>query len=206
MSYLLRLGLIALAMTAFLSFMLVSHAHMRASGTEILVPVEGYDPRDPLLGHYSRIRIAANRLEVAGLAGEDEFEREDNIFVVFESGEDGVWAPVELASQRPSGERVFLHGLVLYSGSSDGEWVEVTDPETGETRFDYVEHEMSRRTLTVDYRLNRYYASRETAQELDILLRDESQNPRLILSVQSDGTAIIKGLEINGERRIERLW
>lgn len=96
--------------------------------------------------------------------------------------------------------------MVLYTGASDGEWVEVTDPETGETRFDYIEHEMSRRTLTVDYRLNRYYASRETAQELDILLRDESQNPRLILSVQSDGTAIIKGLEINGERRIERLW
>jgi uncharacterized membrane-anchored protein len=42
---------------------------VRRTGAEVLLPVEGYDPRDLLSGHYVRFRLVAAR-EAAGLAPE----------------------------------------------------------------------------------------------------------------------------------------
>ncbi|MBR9825737.1 MAG: GDYXXLXY domain-containing protein [Alphaproteobacteria bacterium] len=203
MSYLLRLGLVGLAMTGFLTFMLVSHAHKRAHGTEVIVAVEGYDPRDILLGHYSLLRISMAELNGNEIPGGQEVDVGDLIYVHIAPDADGVWTAQHISTERQS-DGVFLRGLVTSAYASDYEWVEVTNPETGEVELEYVESDV--RHIRVDYRLNRYYASREMALALDEILRDESQTPRLILSVQRDGTAIIKGLEIAGERRLERLW
>lgn len=203
MSYLLRLGAVALLMSGFLTFMLVDHALRRAGGTEVILNVQGYDPRDPLLGHYSRIQIELWTLDAMALPGDDEFEVRDEIYVVIEPRDDGSWSAVALSQTRPSGG-VFLHGLVTSISQTSGEWQQRTDPETGETESVYVDG--VQRRIYVNYNLNRYYASRDTAEALDAILRDESLTPRLIVSVQNNGDAIIKGLEIGGERQLDRLW
>lgn len=203
MSHILRLGLIALAMTSFLSIMLTSHALQRAGGTEVMVAVEGYDPRDPLLGYYSRIRISLAELDALTLEGDNSFDRGDDIYVTVEAGADGVWAARALHQARPDSGTV-IRGYVTGTTGPAFEWVNQVEPDSGEVERVRVERE--RQLIYVNYNLSRYYASRQTAQELDGILRDASQSPRLILSVQDNGDALIKGLEINGERRDERLW
>ena len=44
MSFTIRLALIAAAMTAFLGYLVISHASVRANGTEVVLDVRGYDP------------------------------------------------------------------------------------------------------------------------------------------------------------------
>lgn len=203
MSLTLRLGAIALLMTVFLTSMLVTHAQRRAGGTEIVLDVVGYDPRDPLLGHYSRIRVDIATLDALTLDGEDDFAARDTIYVTLAVQADGSWSARAISHDRPP-DGIFLRGLVTNAWQSEYEWVETTDPATGEVTTEHVEHQ--RAMIMVDYKLNRYYASRATARALDDLLRDESQETRLIIAVQSNGEAVIKGLEIAGTRQLERLW
>lgn len=203
MSFMMRLGLIALVMTGFLTVMLTSHALKRAGGMEVTLAVEGYDPRDPLLGYYSRIRISLAELDAVALDGDNAFEMGDDIYVSLMPGDDGVWIPTALHQRRPESGTA-IRGYVTGTTGPAFEWVNQVDPQTGEVERVRVERE--RQLIYVNYNLSRYYASRETAQELDGILRDASQSPRLILSLQDNGDALIKGLEINGERRYERLW
>ena len=81
MNRLARLSLIAALMSGFLVFLLASHLERRASSPEVLIPVEGYDPRDILLGHYANIRTPLNRLDAYALAGDDGFAEGDRIWV-----------------------------------------------------------------------------------------------------------------------------
>ncbi len=203
MSQLLRLSVIAALMSAFLVSMLVTHALARSGGQEVLLDVQGYDPRDPLLGYYSRIRVDIWSLDLDEVEGESEFAVRDEIFVTVQPDADGIWQARTL-NREPPETGVFLRGRVTGTSTSAGEWVEPVDPETGETSPVFESRDIRR--VFVNYNLNRYYASRETAQALDGILRDNSQTPRLIISVQPDGTALIKGMEIAGERQLERLW
>ena len=60
------------------------------------------------------------------------------------------------------------------------------------------------------FNIERYYASREMAQQFEARLRelnpDGGNGVRLILSLPPNGDAIIKGFEIDGVRQIDRLW
>lgn len=203
MSVTIRLALIAAAMTAFLGFLVISHAAARASGTEVVLDVRGYDPRDIFLGHFSLITTDLQQLDAAELDGEDDFEAGDPLYVVLAPGSDGLWQPVSLHSQRPDAGP-FIHGVVRSSYRVDSQ---LTDPGTGE---DLELGSDNRIWIRANFNIERYYASRELAQQLDDSLRtldaDGGNGVRLILSLPPDGDAIIKGFEIEGLRRIDRLW
>lgn len=178
----LKLGLIAAAMTGFLVFMLVSHETARATGTEIEMSVEGYDPRDIFLGHYAEIRTPLSRIDLAGVEGDDTFEPYQRVFVTLEIGADGLARPVAVHRAHPGS------GLVAEGRVS---WVD----EALVTRFN----------------IERYYADRDEALALQARLRGgidgEFAAPvRVILSLTGSGQLMIKGFEIDGERRIDRLW
>ena len=53
------------------------------------------------------------------------------------------------------------------------------------------------------YNLEAYYAEADQARELDTMRNEDRL--RLIVSLAPDGRAVIKGLEIDGERRIDRV-
>lgn len=187
-----RLSLIAAAMTAFLVAMLASHLDRRANGAEILLEVEGYDPRDILLGHYAEIRTPLQRFDIDALEGDDSFERGDRIYVVLETGADGLAIPIALHRAHP-GSGLVAQGRVT-GASETASARQDADPAWVHARFN----------------IERYYASRSRALELQERLRqfDESgaTGVRLILSAPADGRLIIKGFEIDGERRIDRIW
>lgn len=202
MSVTIRLALIAAAMTAFLGYLVISHATARANGTEIVLNVRGYDPRDIFLGHFSLITTELQQLDAAMLEGEDEFESGDALYVVLTQNSDGVWQPVSLHRARPD-TGLFIHGIVRSSYQVETEW---TDPQTGET----LDQPEERIWVYSAFNIERYYASRDMAQQFDQHLRELNEDGetgvRLILSVPANGDAIIKGFEIDGERRIDRLW
>ncbi|WP_339749497.1 GDYXXLXY domain-containing protein [uncultured Maricaulis sp.] len=203
MSVTIRLALIAAAMTAFLGFLVISHAAARGSGTEVVLDVRGYDPRDIFLGHFSLITTDLQQLDAAELDGEDDFETGDPLYVVLAPGSDGLWQPVSLHSQRPDAGP-FIHGVVRSSYRDDSA---MTDPVTGEVIPTGSARQIS---IRASFNIERYYASRELAQQLDESLRtlnpDGDNGVRLILSLPPNGDAIIKGFEIDGVRRIDRLW
>lgn len=193
MSHTKRLLIIAALMTAFLVFMLGSNTLHRSSGREIVLDVTGFDPRDPLLGHYSRIRLDITRLDASELAGDDDFAIGDVVYVGLDAGADGVWQPVSLHHARPQ-QAVVIMGLVEYA------WLDRRATGTDENGLP------ARQSYRIDYGLNRYFADRETAQDLDGILRDDARTPRLIIALAENGRALIKGIEIDGEPHYERLW
>ncbi|MEA1941962.1 MAG: GDYXXLXY domain-containing protein [Pseudomonadota bacterium] len=207
MSRLLRLTLLAAAMTAFLVFMLASHLDRRANGTEILLPVEGYDPRDILLGHYANIRTPLQRLDAYTLAGTDDFSEGDTIFVTLETGPEGLARPVALHREHP-GSGIVAQGRVRHVSALARSWREETDPETGEVRN--VRDGPEELWIQAHFNIERYYASRERALALQDRLRQREvtgeTGVNLILSVPADGALVIKGFEVDGERRLDRLW
>ncbi|WP_439634856.1 GDYXXLXY domain-containing protein [Glycocaulis sp.] len=183
MSVMIRLSLIAAAMTALLALMVINQAAARAGGTEIRLTMEPVDPRDLLLGHYVELVTPLQRLETTQLRGGTEhvFEQGDRIWVELETGPDGSSLPVSVYPSPRSG--TFIEGRVRYAGSlgeEPGQW------------------------LTVHYNIERYFASPEAALELETL-RNESRL-RLIVSLGDRGSAVIRGLEIDGEDHIDRLF
>ncbi|SDM50983.1 GDYXXLXY domain-containing protein [Maricaulis salignorans] len=204
MSHLVRLGIVAAAMTAFLGYLVINHANARANGTEVVLDVRGYDPRDIFLGHYSLIATELQRLDAAALAGEDEFDRGDSIYVVLAPGDDGDWRPVSLHSQRPDAG-IFIHGFVRSSYRTESG---PTDPLSDEASADAAA--APEIWIHSAFNIERYYASRDMAQQFETRLRqldpDGGNGVRLILSLPPNGDAIIKGFEIDGVRRIDRLW
>lgn len=201
MSRLVRLVLIAVAMTALLAGLVGHHAWRRASGEEIRLAMEPVDPRDVLLGHYVVLTTPIHRLDTRRLdAAETGWRRGQTVFVQIERDAAGTANPVAIASARPA-NGLFVRGKIQ-SASSVYDFAPEPDPETGEMR-EVAQGEAYQR-LFVRYNLERYYAPRDDALALEDMRNDNRL--RLIVSVSPDGGAIIKGLEIDGEDRLDRLY
>jgi uncharacterized membrane-anchored protein len=170
-----RLMLTAAAMTAFLVGLIADHHVRRANGAEILLDLEPVDPRDLLAGYYIVISTPLHSIDPEQLDGDNVFDAGGDIYVVVEAEADGSWQPVSIHSEQPV-DGVFLLGKVQWA---------------------------SRNAIRVRYNIERFYADADTAQALEDIRRLNRASLRLIVSVGADGRAIIRGLEINGERQID---
>jgi uncharacterized membrane-anchored protein len=204
MSLFLRLIVILAAMLAFLIAMMVTHAQHRANGQEIILDMEPVDPRDMLLGYYSRLTTNVHQLDMADIEGPKlDWQSGDRIFVGLQPVEDGSWQAVSALREHP-GTGVYLQGRVR-SAFTLYDW-QTADGQPG-NRFASGSERIpgtERDGLRLVYNLEAYYAEADAARELDDL-RDDNQL-RLIVSLADDGRAVIKGLEINGERRVDSLF
>ncbi len=204
MKILIRLTLILAAMIAFLTAMIVTHAQHRANGREVVLNIEPFDPRDLLLGYYSRIRTDAHALDTSDLDGpRTGWAQGDRAFVRLEPQDDGSWQPVSVLREHP-GDGVYLQGRIR-SASTRYDWQDAQGRrsdryEAGAEPVPGSEHQR----LFLAYNLEAYYAEADAARELDELREDNQL--RLIVALSEDGRAVIKGLEINGERRVDSLF
>lgn len=173
-----RLTLVAAAMTAFLIGMVFDHATRRASGTEVILDLEPVDPRDLLAGYYVIVSTPLHLLEPDSLGGDDSFATGDDIYALVEEDEEGVWQAVSIHHERPEAG-VFLYGKVQHGSET---------------------------MIRAGYNIERFYADEETAQALELRRRENIDSMRLIVSVGPDGRAIIRGLEIDGQRRTVPLF
>lgn len=211
MSITLRLLIILAAMLAFLTAMVVRHADLRANGREVVLPMEPLDPRDLLLGYYSIIRTNAHQLDMAELEGpKTGWSIGDRAFVLLTEEEDGGWRPISVSARRPE-DGVFLQGRIRWANTRS-DWRDVAVPEAEQDPDAQQVSSVPRRepvpgterqVLNMAYNLEAYYAEAEQARELDTMRNEDRL--RLIVSLAPDGRAVIKGLEIDGERRIDRV-
>lgn len=198
MSAPLRLLIMAGVMTGVLIAMAAGHAVQRAGGTEVRLDMLAVDPRDPLLGHYVVIETGLHRLDLNAYGPTQVgFRRGGDVFVTLLRDEaTGAWSPASVHHRHP-GEGVVIRGKVErvfprlhWVEGEDGERVRGPERRLGE--------------LHVRYNLERYYASRDEALALEDMR--EGGRLRLIVSVSASGDAVIRGLEIDGEERLDRLF
>ena len=143
---------------------------------------------------------------MAGLDGpKTGWRAGERAFVTLEEDETGDWRPVGAFKARPE-SGVFLQGRVRFvSARSDmRETPGQDDAELGEGRRERDAISGAERdVLSMVYNLEAYYAEADQARALD-MMRNEDRL-RLIVALAPDGSAVIKGLEIDGERRIDRV-
>ncbi len=201
-----RLFIILAAMIAFLCSLVIRHADHRANGFEVILAMEPLDPRDLMLGYYSVIRTELHALDMAELDGpKTGWRAGDRAFVALEEDADGDWRPVSVSAHAPEGG-VFLQGRVR-SVTSRSDWRDVPDQDPDLEDWERRREEVpgtQRDELWMAYNLEAYYAEADQARGLDAM-RNENRL-RLIVSLAPDGRAVIKGLEIDGERRIDRIF
>jgi uncharacterized membrane-anchored protein len=194
----LRLLLMAVLMTGVLVSMAGIHAANRAGGTEIRLDMLAVDPRDPLLGHYVVIETPLHRLDLNDYGPvETDYTSGDDVYVTLRQDDGtGSWTAASVHARHP-GDGVVIRGKVerVYTRSV---WMEADDEARTRDQDD------PREEMRVRYNLERYYASQDEALALE-RLRDGAQL-RLIVSVNASGDAVIKGLEIDGEDRLDRLF
>lgn len=182
---------------------IMSHMSALTSGQEIIVPAQGYDPRDPLLGHYVMLRpdtdfeLDASAAERARL----EFGLKDRYWdsrqgwAVMEKFGDR-WTPVQISRDRPdllqTETRVLLYGDMQFRNTE----MEKATPGS--------------LTVTPPIDIDRYYVHADEAKTLEALLRQNTPQDQsridIILSVSDDGTALLKGIRIDGERHTISWW
>lgn len=149
------------------------HAYNQRNGVLWQVPIEGYDPRDLLSGHYLQFRYAWNLADsplpppcqgdACALCAEDPAALNPVVSV----------QSLELAGAQCPG---FIAGSV----DADGNFLIAGDATT----------------------LTRYYIPEDEAQRLDQLLRDQAiDSPRFVmgLRVNAAGTAFVDTLYLDGE-------
>ncbi|MEQ8406070.1 MAG: GDYXXLXY domain-containing protein [Oceanicaulis sp.] len=203
MSLFVRLAAVALAMSAILAAMVGVHAANRAGGTEIYLDMAPVDPRDLLLGHYVILETELHRLDTADLDGpKTGWARGDTVYVALEETQTGSMAPAGAFNEPPTG--VFIQGRVE-SVSTTRDFDDPVLRRDGSLGFRREAIPGTERdALRVRYNLERYYAPRDQALALE-RMRNENRL-RLIVSLADDGSAVIKGLEIDGEAQYDTLF
>ncbi|MEQ8435020.1 MAG: GDYXXLXY domain-containing protein [Oceanicaulis sp.] len=203
MRLLLRLLAVALVMSVILAGLVARHAWLRSSGQEIYLEMEPVDPRDVLLGHYVQLRTGLHELDTAELDGsESGWARGDVVYVALSETGTGAMAPAGVSRQPPAWP--FIQGRV-HSVRTEPDFTE-PEPVEGEAlswRSEPIPG-TERDILQVRYNLERYYAPSEQALALEAMRTQDRL--RLIVSLAQDGSAVIKGLEIDGEPQYDTLF
>lgn len=165
----------AVLQTGAIANMVNDHVQMVQTGTEVILATGFVDPRDFFRGHYVTLNLRISRIPKSSVEVIGDIEQ-------------------------------YFYGSVYVSlGAKDADGFAVPDkiyrdlpanPQAPILRADYIS------LMGDDYRLHfsfdRYFAPKLRAEELEKLRRERRLG--VIMSVQPDGTGIITGVTIDGER------
>ncbi len=186
----LRVFAVALVLSGALVWMIVDRARLLRTGREIVLQTEPMDPRDIFRGHYARLNYEISRIPrslVEDLKPGMIAAGGSAIHVILSPGEDGFWHPVRAGLAPPrkvAPGRVMLKGRLKWNLAGGG---------TG--------------GIPVTYGIERYYASKERALEVERLGRDREIPLGVVVHVSPAGRAAIAGLMIDGRKIYEEpLW
>ena len=196
-----RMVVLLAAFTAVLAGMIWQQHQRLLQGREVILRVQPFDPRDLLLGHYVQLQFDISRIPKGAFVDEpaERMGRRSwagrEVFVVLRKEPDTPFWTLERAHwrqpQTTGPDEVVLKGRVQHARGD---------------------------AVRVEYGIERYYAPKERAQELERLVRgrwrfDREQErmvplqgtmpPGIILKVDEQGTGIIAGWYIDGKRVLE---
>lgn len=183
--------------------LVVLEGRARASGVEVILPMQPVDPRGLLTGHYIQLSFA-DRLE----AGREcpPLVDENVVFHWSGRGPRDNWLALKregdvhvLAGEYATRAEAAAHGDVVVRGHArcNTQFWPTRNGDGGEEAMVVV--------LTLD--VDRFHADQDEAERLEKILRDRDQIDRMaaILSVSPDGAARTKGVLVDG-KRVELTW
>ena len=196
------LGAVAAVMIAVLVGSAAAHRARLAAGREILVATEAIDPRGLLVGHYAQLHlqpnfVAADQATIAALGKADEA-----YVTLAPIGEPDVWRAASISRTRPSASANVVVVRVRPTGAEQSRGLGLPG-------------------LGFSWGVDRIYLDQKEAEGLEKAMRArpwpnapeasgaQSVPPpprvRAVLSIDADGAALVKGVEVDG-RRIETRW
>ncbi|MEQ8825347.1 MAG: GDYXXLXY domain-containing protein [Filomicrobium sp.] len=162
--------------TSALAYMVLNRANLIAEGREIVLDVRPVDPRSLFRGDYVILGYGnISRLDKELL--KDIGKRRDSmqVFVTLKKGDEG-WQPTSVTKRYPA--NVAADEVVLNGRLPN--------------RFAH----------RVTYGIEAFFVPEGEGKELEKLIR--AGQLKAIVAVGSDGTAALKGLEVEGERRYDQ--
>lgn len=199
-----RIALVALVQTIILVGMVAMRSAPYVSGTEVLLRTEPVDPRGLMRGYYVQLGYDISRLDVTADVAEYAFPG-TIIFVELSEGADGYWQAGSVYLDREDAPE----GMLTIRGevrSVSRDWRETPEAVTEPADSRPAAEEQSQMTgaggtLSVTYGIERYYADRALAQELEGMQRE--QRISVAVGIAPSGAAGIRALLIDGERIAE---
>jgi uncharacterized membrane-anchored protein len=169
-------GIVALAQSAVLGWIVSDRIGLLRHGKEIEMPAVPVDPRSLFRGDYVILgypvsRVAANLVEAG-----PPLKRGDRVFVTIAPKPDGQWAVASASRARP---QAIAAGAVVLDGHI--EWVAGRAGEHA-----------------VRYGLEKYFVPEGKGRDLEKLVGDRKLS--VIIVVGPDGRSAIKGLVVDGKR------
>jgi len=163
----------------------VMHISAVASGSEIIIPAQAFDPRGLLTGHYAQLRYTISQAEPATVAGVTPSPGWQPVWVAIAPAEDD-WKAVAISAEKPAAA-----------------------PEGGHlVRADARVRKDSPADLR--YGIERVYAQQSEAEAIDRAVRaiGESEDTRLkvVASLGADGRLRVKALIMGGKRTDFGWW
>lgn len=178
-----RLIIVVVIQTLLLAGMIAKRQWTLNTGTPVVLETRPVDPRSLFRGDYVRFNYAIGTLRLETLAGDDQFRRNDQVYVTLKEGKP-YWQAVGVHHVEPAlapGE-VAIKGEVLYS--QDRVW----NPETSESE--------PGKNITVRYGIEEYFVPEGEGRRLE--RPTEGEVISLRIAVDRFGSGAIQALLING--------
>lgn len=164
--------LVAIVQTLIAGSLLWHRVALLSNGTEVAVRTRFVDPRDLFRGHYAALQMEIAVIDRAGVEIDAGVVAGQPVYAELAPSGDGPFWQVTALHKRPEDARgPVLKGRAVYI---DG---------TG---------------ISLDFGIDRYFAPKSRAQELEALRREDRLG--IILSLSPTGEAAIKGLVIDDRK------
>jgi uncharacterized membrane-anchored protein len=163
--------------TGVLAKIIYDRASALQAGQEVLLETGFIDPRDLFRGHYTALNLLISRIPSKDVEIVGDFKWNDPIYVELDTAANFA-KPVRLTETYPENPKgPVLLGATEFSSQSENE------------------------IFQINFNFDRFYADKDRA----ITLQNHERERKLgvILSVAPDGTAMIKGLTIDGKKIYE---
>lgn len=201
-----RIGTMAVLLVLALIALLVRENAARASGQEVRLAMEAFDPRSLLSGHYAALQMVQRLPDGAECPPDLEahYSSEES-WVALSPAPGGVHQVSGAGGTRAAALR---HGTLVVRGEANCRQDIVTpEPPPSEPTIDddaRPETETQQTIITLDIGIDRFYAGQTQAEALEDTLRDQGQADApaafAIVSIGQDGRGRLKGVEVGGTR------
>lgn len=170
-----RTILIVVILSVVLAGMVTKKQYTLNTGTPILLETQPIDPRSLFRGDYVRLNYTISNLNFGELDGDDEFLRNDTIYVALQKDET-YWHAVSVHRQRPDVPegQIIVKGRVIMRGTA---------------------------MVSVKYGIENYFVPEGEGRDLERPSADHKVDLRI--AVDRFGNAGIRAVLVNGEERYQ---
>jgi uncharacterized membrane-anchored protein len=173
-AFLIAVIVVALCQSFAIGGMLATHDVRLTSGKQVVIRSAFIDPRSLFRGHYVIINLQPGDLTKSKVESDGAFKHRETVFVELVKSDTVYWEAKRLWHKVPKGTaNPVIKGIVITDPS------DVTQP------------------YRIEFPFNRYFAARNRAKALEKIQADQKLG--VVLSLDKDGTGLIKGLMVDGQ-------